>query len=169
MIIVCEVNRRIIVVYAAVVIIIVACDVHRCRIRVVIIVTVDTVVIGVDKSRFRLYVMSYVLSILIDDVVGMLKVWRLTYWLTLHLTIIELLLLEMKGLLLLLLTVLCSIVAFFTFSFTLSFLVVICRALEIGRSIVSEWMDRWKKMTREIFIRISLKNVNFGYAKTHNF
>ena len=135
MIIICEVNRIIIVVvYGAGVIIV---DIHRCCIRVVVVVAIDTIVVALDKRRFRLYVVSNILSILIDDVVGMLEVWTLTQWLTLQLTIIELLLLEMKSLLLLLLTILRCIVGFLAFSFTLSFIVVICRALEIGRSMVS--------------------------------
>lgn len=73
--------------------------------------------------------MPNILTVLINDVVGMLEVIRRR--LTHMAWIIELLLLllELESLLLLLLTVLRGVAVLFAFSFTLSFLCIVCCAL----------------------------------------
>jgi hypothetical protein len=88
--------------------------------------------------------MPNILSIFIDNIIGMLEVSG--RWLTLLLQLIELLLgllqmlcllllllLEMKSMLLLLLSVCGRITGLLAFSFTLSFLIVVCRALLMDR------------------------------------
>lgn len=104
---------------------------------VVVIVGGRIRVVLIDQRRLGLNVVPNVLSIFVDDVVGMLEVCR--RWLALHLIhllalqlrlgLLLLLLLEMKSVLLLLLTVGGRITALLAFSFTLSFLAGVGRAL----------------------------------------
>lgn len=97
-VVVCDVDVVIVVVYAG-------------RVRVVV----------VDEGRLRLDVVSDVLPVLVDDVVGVLEVLT-RCWLS-HLSrVVELLLLllKLKGLLLLLLTILGSVAVLLAFSFALS-------------------------------------------------
>lgn len=99
-----------------------------CDVNIVVVVVGHTharrVGIAVDDRRLRLDVMPYVRPVLVDDVVGMLKVTRRRLSHMARIVELLLLLLKLQSLLLLLLAVLRGIIVFFAFSFTLPFLVV---------------------------------------------